>query len=81
MTTLYVAFISGVEEGATLPDDLTSYRLGETLFLVESSDTQSRVYHDIKHSLQPDQLFVGALNEPPKFKGMNEGALKWLRER
>jgi hypothetical protein len=33
----------------------------------------------VKRAAQPEVLFVGRLDGNPKFKGMTEGALKWLR--
>lgn len=61
-------------------DEFAPLRPG--LALVESEESQSRVYHDIKWAL-PDgaSLFVARLDHQPKFKGVREGALKWVRER
>lgn len=52
------------------------------LALVEAEATQSRVYHDAKWSL-PDGcgVVVAILEHQPKFKGVEKGALKWVRER
>jgi hypothetical protein len=48
--------------------------------MVRSERTLSRLYHAIKYQLPPDTaLMVAPLAEAPKFKGMAEGALKWLR--
>lgn len=53
--------------------------LTEGLWLVRSALTQSQLYHQIKHATHPGALFVGQLDEHPKFKGMAAGALKWVR--
>ncbi len=77
---LYVVYVDGAEEDP-MPDlgEETARALNEHLFLVLSSKTQSRLYHDIKYRVEPGGLFVAALSDDPKFKGMDEGALKWLR--
>lgn len=77
---IYIIYIAGKEHIRSLPDDFDSYFLSTNLFLVKSKSTQSRLYHDIKKTIGPVQLFVGKLKENPKFKGMAEGALKWVRE-
>lgn len=76
--TLWLAFV----EGGTQPwepteDEAVELRPG--LFLIRSGKTRSRLYHDIKHAAGPDSLLVAALDGEPKFKGMTDGALKWLR--
>lgn len=50
--------------------------------LVESPETLSRVYHELKWSL-PDgaALVVAPLAERPKLKGLPAGTTTWLRER
>ncbi len=69
---------------ADIPDDKVlegadMVRLQPGLFLVRTTATQSRLYHAVKRAAQPEALFVGRLDGNPKFKGMTEGALKWLR--
>lgn len=76
----YTVYLKADEEIDGLPDEFDSYRLAPNLFLVRSSATQSRLYHDIKKQVEPTQLFVGKLSKNPKFKGMTEGSLKWVRE-
>lgn len=50
--------------------------------LIESEQSQSRVYHAIKHALPADTpLMIAILDHQPKFKGAKPGLLKWLRER
>lgn len=53
--------------------------LDDGLFLFASGESRSRVYHAIKRAAQPEGLLVAPLADDPKFKGMEEGALKWLR--
>ena len=56
--------------------------IADDLALVESPDTLSRVYHDLKWSL-PDgtALLVAPLTERPKLKGLRAGTTTWLRDR
>jgi len=43
--------------------------------------TRSQLYHRIKWQLENGSpLLLAPLSDAPKFKGMNPGALKWLRE-
>jgi len=60
--------------------DQTTIRLNECLFLVRSDQTQSQLYHSIKRKLDPKRLFVGVLADTPKFKGVPDDALRWLRQ-
>ncbi|WP_424931070.1 hypothetical protein [Amaricoccus macauensis] len=54
--------------------------MAEGLFLVRSARTLSKLYHAVKRQLPADTaLCVSPLSAPPKFKGMEPGALKWLR--
>ena len=52
------------------------------LAFVDSDDTLSRVYHELKWSL-PDgtALAVTALTTAPKLKGLRAGTQTWLRDR
>ncbi|KAA9009194.1 hypothetical protein [Histidinibacterium aquaticum] len=57
-----------------------NHPLAEGMFLVRSERTLSKLYHAIKHQLPEDTaLCVAPLADAPKFKGLAEGALKWLR--
>lgn len=53
-------------------------KLEDRLFLVSTSETQSKLYHHVKRLAQPDALFVGRLAALPKFKGMKAGTTKWV---
>jgi len=49
---------------------------------VESDDTLSRVYHELKWSLPDDSpLMVVPLAERPRLKGLAAGTQTWLRDR
>ncbi|MFC4787284.1 hypothetical protein ACT8ZV_22600 [Nocardioides sp. MAHUQ-72] len=80
--TVYLAWTS-----APVPDDLAGpweevRRAAPGLLLVESGDTLSRVYHELKWSL-PDEgpLLVAPLAARPKLKGLEPGTQTWLRDR
>lgn len=52
------------------------------LVLIESDDTLSRVYHELKWSLSQDAaLLVAPVAAMPKLKGVAPGTLSWLRSR
>ena len=82
---LYLLWIDPAEE---VPDGLDlhgdGHPLADGLWLVRSGLSRSRLYHRIKWQL-PDgaPLLVAPLADTragwPKFKGMDAGALAWLR--
>ncbi len=80
--TVYLAWTD-----AEVPDDLPGpwqevRRAAPGLLLVESTDTLSRVYHELKWSLPDDNpLLVAPLAERPKLKGLAQGTQTWLRDR
>ena len=81
---LYLVWIdSPVPVDAELDDDCQRLRPG--LWLVRTEQTRSQLYHRLKRAL-PDApaLLVAPLADRrdgwPKFKGMDSGALAWLRE-
>jgi len=80
--TVYLAWTP-----ALVPDDLPGpwaevRRAAPGMLLVDSSDTLSRVYHELKWSLPDDSpLFVVPLAERPKLKGLAGGTQTWLRDR
>jgi hypothetical protein len=68
------ADIEGIETAAR------TCRLRDGLYLVETNETRSKAYHRIKRYLAPDAaLLMAPLADAPKFKGMEPGALKWVR--
>ena len=54
-------------------------RLDDGLYLVRTGRSRSELYHDVKRRTRPRKLLVAPLAAAPKFKGMAEGALKWVR--
>ncbi|RXZ66519.1 hypothetical protein [Pelagerythrobacter rhizovicinus] len=82
---LYLLWIDPAEEvPAALDLHGDGHPLADGLWLVRSGLTRSRLYHRIKWQL-PDgaPLLVAPLADTrdgwPKFKGMDAGALAWLR--
>jgi hypothetical protein len=52
------------------------------LLLVDSDETLSRVYHELKWSLADgSSLLVAPLAATPKLRGVAPGTLSWLRAR
>lgn len=85
--TVYVAWTSadlaGLDPGRDLPGPWREVRVAAPgLAFVDSDDTLSRVYHELKWSL-PDgvALTVAPLAGVPKAKGLAPGSNTWLRER
>jgi len=69
-----------ISEELLLP--LDRFELAPGLILVDSALGLSPLYHRIKWALPPGSaLFVAPLAAAPKFKGMERGALSWLRAR
>ena len=54
-------------------------RLDDTLFLIKTTASRSKVYHSVKWACEPAALLVAPLGDDPKFKGMDAEVLKWLR--
>ena len=81
--TVYVAWTPELPE-ANLPGPWVEIRVAAPgLLLVESDDTLSRVFHELKWALSTEdaQLFVAPLAATPKLRGLAPGTLSWLRER
>jgi len=66
-------------DDVTARDDPSVRKLDDGLFLVRSDRTRSQLYHDVKRRTRPQKLLVAPLADAPKFMGMAEGALKWVR--
>ena len=75
---LYIVWV-GTEEPFEIDGAGPTFDLGPQLSLIESELTQSRLYHLVKWSLPPDTKLLVAAVGRPKFKGMEPGALSWLR--
>ena len=55
---------------------------GSGLLVVETDETVSRVYHEIKWMLPDDcPLLVAPVAERPKARGVTAGTVSWLRHR
>ena len=80
--TVYVAWTSEMPEN-DLPGPWTELRVAAPgLLLVESPDTLSRVFHELKWALSEDaSMLVAPLAATPKLRGVNPGTLSWLRAR
>ena len=80
--TVFVAWVSELPEPG-LPGPWLEVRVAAPgLLLVESDDTLSRVFHELKWALPEDaQLFVAPVAATPKLRGLEAGTLSWLRER
>lgn len=75
---LYLVYLeTDAPPDAATVADMTELRPG--LYLVESAQTRSRLYHAIKRRLTPTRLLVAPLAEAPKSKGMAAGVQRWLR--
>jgi hypothetical protein len=79
--TVYLAWTEGQ------PDDLDGpWReirpIAPGLWLLESTETLSVVYHALKWSLPFEAaLIVSPVDRTPKSRGMEPGTTTWLRER
>ncbi len=79
-------FLVWHDEDSAIADDLLlaldRFELRPGLILVDSELGLSPLYHKIKWGLPPgSSLLVAPLAGAPKFKGMEEGALNWVRTR
>lgn len=80
--TVFLAWTdSAVDIG--MPGPWTSmHRVAGDLVLIDSSESLSRVYHDLKWSLTAGSaLFVAPLADRPKLARVARGTLTWLRTR
>lgn len=77
-TMLYLVYLDGDLD--TIGDP-SLVPLAPGLYLAESTQPRSRLYHAIKRRHAPRRLLVAPLADDPKFKGMQPGALSWLRAR
>ncbi|RIJ23992.1 hypothetical protein D1224_07020 [Henriciella barbarensis] len=78
-TQLYLIYLRGSREALNSREFAGLRQLDEGLYLLRSGASRSKVYHAIKHAALPDGLLVAPLEDAPKFMGMQDGALKWLR--
>jgi hypothetical protein len=80
--TVYVAWTSEPPE-PDLTGPWSELRVAAPgLLLIESTESLSRVFHELKWALpEGTPLFVAPLAATPKLRGLAEGTLSWLRER
>ena len=80
--TVYVASTPEPPE-ENLPGPWRELRVAAPgLLLVESDDTLSRVFHELKWALAEEApLFVAPVAATPKLRGLEPGTLSWLRAR
>jgi len=79
-------FLLVIPQAESVPNGINLHgdgkRLADGLFLIESNLSRSKLYHQIKWQLPKDTaLLVAPLDRNPKFMGMAEGSLSWLRDR
>ena len=81
--TVYLAYFDpGGADMDGFMQETVQKKLAENLYFIESDETRSRLYHRIKRYLTEDApLLVAPLDQAPKFKSMEDGALKWTRAR
>ena len=78
---LWIVYVRDASRTDDLLEGQDGMEIADNLFLVRSGKTRSKLYHSLKRKVKPDGLLVAPLSEPPKFKGMHTGALKWLRSK
>ena len=79
---VFVAWVSAEPEEELVGPWREVVRPAPGLLLVDSDDTLSRVFHEIKWALPDDAaLFVAPLADVPKLRGLTPGTLSWLRAR
>jgi hypothetical protein len=82
VVTVFMAWTS-----ETVPDDVLGPWRGvhvaaPGIALIDSDETLSRVYHELKWSLSQDAaLPVAPVAAAPKLRGVAPGTLSWLRSR
>ena len=77
-------FLLVIPDADRVPDRLDlvgdGRKLAPGIFCIASELSRSKLYHRIKWQLPDDTgLLLAPLADAPKFKGMEPGALAWLR--
>ena len=82
-TPVYLVHVPDrAERFAVVAEAFEAFEADAGLWFVASDIGLSPLYHDIKRRLRPAGPFaVAPLQGVPKFKRMQPGALKWIRER
>lgn len=80
--SVYLAWIPDLDD-ERLPGPWSELRrVAPALWLVESKDTLSRVFHELKWALPDDApLLVAPVAATPKLRSVAPGTLSWLRAR
>jgi len=80
--TVYLAWTDAIVDASTPGPWESLHRVAGDLVLIESSESLSRVYHELKWSLAPGSaLFVAPLAERPKLARVAPGTQDWIRAR
>jgi hypothetical protein len=81
--TVYLAWAPDLPPLTELAGPWTELKLAAPgVLLVESDDTLSRVFHELKWALPSDApLLVVPVESRPKLRHLADGTLTWLRER
>ena len=82
-TPVYLVHVPDrAERFAVVSEHYDAFEADAGLWFVASDAGLSPLYHDLKRRLRPAGPFaVASLDGVPKFKRMQPGALKWIRER
>lgn len=80
--SVYLAWTDAVVDVRTPGPWASMHRVTDDLVLIESSESLSRVYHELKWSLDAGSaLLVAPLAARPKFARVASGTLTWIRAR
>ncbi len=77
MTSAFLIYLD--PDDRSLSRMTAAVRLKAGIYVLRSDLTRSRVYHKVKALTEPATLLVAPLQDKPKFKGMDAGALKALQ--
>lgn len=80
---IYLTYFESPSPGPSrLEQALEPAKLRDHLWLVQTDQTRSQLYHRIKKQLDEDAgLLVVQIEHPPKIKHLNAGTTKWIQER
>lgn len=85
MKACHSLYLLAIPAGDNVPEQFDLHgdgkQLARGLYLIRSNLSRSKLYHRLKSQLPHGAaLLVAPLADDPKFKGMNAGALSWIRE-
>lgn len=78
MSSLFLVYLDP-DEGQ-LETVAAAVRLKSGVYVFHTDQTRSHVYHRVKALADPGALLVAELQDSPKFKGMEGGALKAMQK-